>query len=67
MTYFPDTNLPQLPLPIQPIQIPSPRYLPVNVPFSNFGTTVVTMDRYGNITIKVDQPDAPSGSEGGGR
>lgn len=35
---------------------PSPRYLPVNVPFSNFGITTVTMDRDGNVTIKTDQP-----------
>lgn len=35
---------------------PSPRFLPVNVPFSNFGITKVTMDRDGNVTIKVDQP-----------
>jgi hypothetical protein len=31
---------------IQPT--PSPRYLPVNVPFSSLGVTVVTMDGYGN-------------------
>jgi hypothetical protein len=38
-----------------PFNIPSPRHLPVNVPFSTFGVTVVTMDRDGNITIKLDQ------------
>lgn len=32
-----------------------PRTMPVNVPFSTFGVTVVTMDRDGNVTIKVDQ------------
>jgi hypothetical protein len=36
--------------------LPSPRTLPVNIPFSNFGITVVTMDQAGNLTIKVDQP-----------
>jgi hypothetical protein len=35
---------------------PSPRVLPVNIPFSNVGITVVTLDGYGNVTIKVDQP-----------
>lgn len=41
-----------------PFSIPSPRILPVNIPFSNFGITVVTMDRDGNTTIKVEQPEA---------
>lgn len=41
------------PVTFQPI--PAPRVMPVNVPFSTFGVTVVTMDRDGNITIKVDQ------------
>lgn len=35
---------------------PSPRYLPVNIPFSNIGITVVTLDGYGNVQIKVDEP-----------
>lgn len=35
--------------------IPSPRTLHVEVPFSNMGVTIVTMDRDGNVTIKVDQ------------
>jgi hypothetical protein len=35
--------------------IPAPRTMPVNVPFSDFGETIVRMDRYGNITIKVEQ------------
>jgi hypothetical protein len=35
---------------------PSPRYLPVNIPFSLFGITIVTLDGYGNVIIKVDQP-----------
>lgn len=35
--------------------IPSPRTMPVNIPFSLFGITIVTMDRDGNVTIKLDQ------------
>ncbi len=35
---------------------PSPRFLPVNIPFSLFGITIVTLDGYGNVNIKVDQP-----------
>lgn len=35
---------------------PSPRFLPVNIPFSLFGITVVTLDGHGNVEIKVDQP-----------
>ena len=34
-----------------------PRTMPVNVPFSIFGVTIVTMDRDGNITIKLDQTE----------
>lgn len=51
---------PQLqPLVLTPV---SPRTMPVNVPFSTFGVTIVTMDRDGNITIKVDQtgPSEPA-------
>lgn len=36
---------------------PSPRVLPVNLPFSTFGVTIAVMDRDGNLTIKVDQPE----------
>lgn len=35
---------------------PSSRTLSVNIPFSNIGITIVTLDGYGNVTIKVDQP-----------
>jgi hypothetical protein len=35
---------------------PSPRTMPVNIPFSLIGITIVTLDGYGNVTIKVDQP-----------
>lgn len=49
---------PSFPLSIAPN--PSPRFLPVNIPFSIFGVTVVTMDRDGNVTIKVDQVSASS-------
>lgn len=35
---------------------PSPRYLPINMPFSNIGITIATLDGYGNVEIKVDQP-----------
>ena len=38
----------------------SPRFMPVNIPFSLFGITVVTLDGYGNVSIKVDQPYPPS-------
>jgi len=38
--------------------------MPVNVPFSTLGITVVTMDRDGNITIKVDQPETLALSNG---
>lgn len=51
---------PQCPLKSHPLSIqptPSPRFLPVNIPFSIMGKTVVTMDRDGNVTIKVDQPE----------
>lgn len=34
---------------------PSPRVLPVNLPFPSFGVTVAVLDRDGNLTIKVDQ------------
>jgi hypothetical protein len=46
--------------------IPSPRYLPVNIPFSLFGITIVTLDGYGNVIIKVDQPypESPAVREG---
>lgn len=40
------------------LAIPSPRTLPVNLPFSNFGVTVAVLDQYGNLTIKVDQPES---------
>lgn len=44
-------------------QQPPARYLPVNVPFSNFGVTTVTMDRDCNVTIRVDQvPQSPQES-----
>lgn len=39
---------------------PSPRTMPVNIPFSHIGITVVTLDGYGNISIKVDQPHPSS-------
>ena len=54
-------NCPQNPsLPFTMPSIPSPRTMPVNIPFSNFGVTVVTMDRDGNVTIKLDQvPSTP--------
>lgn len=49
-------NCPQNP-PIFTLQpTPSPRTMPVNIPFSLFGITVVTLDGHGNVTIKVDQP-----------
>jgi hypothetical protein len=40
-----------------------PRVMPVNVPFSTFGVTVVVMDRDGNITVKVDQIAADTGGD----
>jgi hypothetical protein len=49
--------LPQLPS----FHIPSPRTLPVNIPFSNIGITIVTLDGHGNVTIKVDQPFPEAG------
>lgn len=45
---------PSIPFTVTPA--PSPRFLPVNIPFSLFGVTVVTLDGYGNVEIKVDQP-----------
>jgi hypothetical protein len=43
-------------LPMAPLlSLPSPRTLPVNIPFSNLGVTVVVLDHTGNLTIKVDQ------------
>lgn len=42
---------------------PSPRFMPVNIPFSLFGITIVTLDGYGNVSIKVDQPYPPSPQE----
>jgi hypothetical protein len=36
--------------------IPSPRTMPVSLPFSSFGVTIAIMDSDGNLTIKVDQP-----------
>jgi len=38
----------------------SPRTMPVNIPFSHVGITIVTLDGYGNVTIKVDQPYPPA-------
>jgi hypothetical protein len=38
---------------------PVPRTMPVNIPFSHIGITIVTLDGYGNVTIKVDQPYPP--------
>lgn len=43
-------------------QPPNPRVLAVNVPFPDFGVTVVTMDDDGNVTIKRNQP-RPAESE----
>jgi hypothetical protein len=52
-------NCPHIsPQPFAPMvlsSIPSPRTMHVEVPFSTMGVTVVTMDRDGNVTIKVDQ------------
>lgn len=45
------------PTPFLPMTIPSPRTMPVNVPFSTFGVTIVIMNSKGEITIKVEQPD----------
>lgn len=42
---------------------PSPRTMPVNVPFSLIGITIVTLDGFGNVTIKVDQPHPPSDNQ----
>jgi hypothetical protein len=42
--------------------VPSPRFLPVNIPFPMIGITVVTLDGNGNVTIKVNQP-CPSGTD----
>lgn len=47
---------PNFPAPSFIAPTPSPRYLPVNIPFSLFGITVVTLDGHGNVEIKVDQP-----------
>lgn len=51
-----DAYCPMKTAPLALTPIPSPRYLPVNIPFSLFGITVVTMDNHGNVTIKMDQP-----------
>ena len=45
----------QIPMPMFPAPV-SPRTLPVNVPISTFGVTVVVLDGEGNLTIKTDQP-----------
>jgi hypothetical protein len=51
----------QPPFTLQPA--PSPRTLPVNIPFPTMGVTVVTMDKDGNVSIKVDQiPTAVGGA-----
>lgn len=54
----PQSYSPGLPYPVQTYlpPTPSPRYLPVNIPFSTIGITIVTLDTEGNITIKVGQP-----------
>jgi hypothetical protein len=31
--------------------------MPVNIPFSLFGVTIVTMNSNGEITIRIEQPD----------
>jgi hypothetical protein len=36
--------------------IPSPRTMPVNLPFPDYGVTIATLDKDGNVTIKVNQP-----------
>lgn len=33
-----------------------PDWMPVNVPYPSVGVTVATLDKAGNLTIKVDQP-----------
>lgn len=47
--------------PAQPFSIPSPRFLPVNVPLPTFGFTILVMDIYGNVTMKTDLMEAPFG------
>lgn len=59
--YCMDTYCPMKPAQFSPIQpSPSPRFMPVNIPFSLLGITIVTLDSYGNVNIKVDQPYPPS-------
>lgn len=48
--------------PVAPLIIPSPRTMPVNLPFPTFGVTIAIMDVNGNITIKTDQPTPDAGN-----
>lgn len=54
--YCSDSYCPMKAFPVSISPTPSPRFLPVNIPFSLLGITIVTLDGYGNVTIKVDQP-----------
>lgn len=58
-----DSYCPRTPAQFSISPTPSPRYLPVNIPFSLFGITVVTLDGHGNVEIKVEQPHPPSPQE----
>lgn len=40
---------------LPPYSWPAPRTMPVNIPLPTIGVTIVTVDRNGNMTIKVDQ------------
>jgi hypothetical protein len=57
--YCADPYCPMKSAPLVVAPTPSPRFLPVNIPFSMFGITVVTLDGHGNVEIKVDQPFPP--------
>lgn len=38
------------------ISLPHPRFVPVNMQMPQFGVTIATLDKDGNLTVKVDQP-----------
>lgn len=50
------------PAPVMFPSVPSPRFLPVNMPIPTMGFTIAVMDSSGNVILKTEQSESPFAS-----